>query len=384
MRWDKGMREVVKNNYPNKTYKEIALMLGVSPKSIERQLHNMGLLGLAKRNKNDNKQTYTKIGCRRRANNKYNAILTRLTTTDRKKNKSYNGVELRVSRKDFIEWYMPLDFEGASVDRIDKNGHYELSNMQVILLDENIRKDKIKAKDNYCECYICKQMKPIEAFCIDKRRKNGHSTICKECERIRGKEKYHRLKKRKSMLSVKTLEIAGIASVLRALRLPFGLECRSDIKEEYYGWVDESDLKNWHFENSGIIYEKDLHLLSTLVKRGDEHAKVLRGVIVYLDIDAPRFWWQEMDTYKVGTDRLSSESTMHIQGKGLSEDELVKMKSELKEGTMQRRIQMFSYQTLRRIYHQRKNHRLPHWRVFCSCIESLPFAKELILWNLEN
>ena len=197
MRWDEEMREVVKNNYPNKTYKEIALMLGVSPKSIERQLHDMGILGLAKRNKSDNKQSCSKIGCRRRANNKYNAILTRLSNTDNIKNKRYNGVELRVSRADFIDWYMPLDFEGASVDRIDKSGHYELSNMQVIPLDENIRKDKVKAKDNYCECYICKQMKPIEAFCIDKRRKNGHSTICKECERIRGKEKYYRLRKEK-------------------------------------------------------------------------------------------------------------------------------------------------------------------------------------------
>ena len=195
MRLDKGMREVVKNNYPNKTYKEIASMLGISTQSVWRQLHYMGLLGLAKRKKSENKQSLTKIGCRRRANNKYNAILTRLSHTDNAKNKRYKGVELRVSRSDFIDWYMPLDFEGASVDRIDKNGHYELSNMQVIPLDENIRKDKVKEKDNYCECYVCKQTKPIESFCIDKRRKNGHSTICKECERIRSKEKYYRLKK---------------------------------------------------------------------------------------------------------------------------------------------------------------------------------------------
>ena len=185
------------------------------------------------------------------------------------------------------------------------------------------------------------------------------------------------------MIKVNVIEIAGFASALAALRLPFGLECRSE--------VDSTWSENYSCDEPIVgtltkvkVYDKDLALLQTLVKRGDEHAKVLRGVVVYLDIDAPRFWWQEMDTYKVGTERLSSESTMHIQGKGLSEDELVKMKSELKEGTMQRRIQMFSYQTLRRIYHQRKNHRLPHWRVFCSCIESLPFAKELILWNLEN
>ena len=38
-----------------------------------------------------------------------------------------------------------------------------------------------------------------------------------------------------------------------------------------------------------------------------------------------------------------------------------------------------NYRCLKNIYAQRKNHRLPEWRVFCSWIESLPYAKELIL-----
>ncbi len=44
------------------------------------------------------------------------------------------------------------------------------------------------------------------------------------------------------------------------------------------------------------------------------------------------------------------------------------------EGTMQRRIIMVSYQTLRRIYHQRRTHRLPEWRLFCEWITKLPFS----------
>jgi hypothetical protein len=176
------------------------------------------------------------------------------------------------------------------------------------------------------------------------------------------------------MIKIKTLEIAGLGSVLQALRLPFGKECRSfhDFNIE----INETD----RFKTSSFTYvnEKDLHLLSTLVKRGDEHAKVLRGLLVYAEIDAPRYWWQEMDTYRVGTDRLSSESTMHMQGKGMTTEELVKMKEELTEGTMQKRVQVFSYQALRRIYFQRKDHRLPHWHEFCRWIESLPFAEELI------
>ena len=190
MRWTEEMRVVVRNNYPRKTYKEIASMLGVTPKSVERQLRNMGLLGLSKDLKHEGKQTYTKIGCRRRANNKYNAILSRLSKTNRKKNENYIGVQLRVSRKEFIDWFMPLDFEGASIDRIDANGHYEISNMQVIPLSENIRKDKVKAKNGFCECYKCHQIKPISDFCKDKKRKNGHKTICLDCERERQREKY--------------------------------------------------------------------------------------------------------------------------------------------------------------------------------------------------
>lgn len=176
-------------------------------------------------------------------------------------------------------------------------------------------------------------------------------------------------------INIQTLEIAGFRSVLEALRLPYGKECRSKTNAEFN--IDKSGLiASGNF--CCAISPKDLQLLSTLVKRGDEHSKVLRGLVVYAEITMSRFMWVEMDTYRIGTERLSSESTMHIQGKGLSTEELVKMKSELKEGTIQKRIQMFSYQTLRRIYFQRRNHRLPMWHDFCSWIESLPFSDLLI------
>lgn len=178
-------------------------------------------------------------------------------------------------------------------------------------------------------------------------------------------------------LDIKTLEISGFGAALQALRLPFGKECRSDIYERN----DVSQMGEMVEFNSAVscfIDPKDLHLMSVLVKRGDEHAKVVRGIMVYAEINAPRYWWQEMDTYVVGMTPLSSESTMHIQGKGMSEEELLKMKNELPEGTMQKRVRAYSYQCLRRIYKQRKTHRLPHWREFCQWIDELPLSKELI------
>lgn len=187
------------------------------------------------------------------------------------------------------------------------------------------------------------------------------------------------------MIEVKTIEIAGFVAAFEALRLPFGKECRSQtFGRGSFCAADDDPTKGINYSH-GIRFDeegKDLKLMSTLVKRGDEHSKAMRAVVVYAEINAPRYWWQEMDTYRVGTDRLSSESTMHIQGKGMSTEELVKMKSELTEGTMQKRMQMFSYQTLRRIWIQRHNHRLPHWHKFCAWIESLPLAKELILVGL--
>ena len=42
-----------------------------------------------------------------------------------------------------------------------------------------------------------------------------------------------------------------------------------------------------------------------------------------------------------------------------------------------------NYRCLKNIYAQRKNHRLPEWRAFCAWVETLPYAKELILCEAE-
>lgn len=183
---------------------------------------------------------------------------------------------------------------------------------------------------------------------------------------------------------VKTLEIGGFTGALLALRLPYGKECRSipTVLNENLGKRIDTDGEEsfdlFKYSSTIQLHDKDKALISALVKRGDEHAKVLRGVMVWCEINAPRYWFQELTTYRIGCECLSSESTMHIEGKGLSEEELIKMKESLPEGHIQKRIWVFSYQTLRRIYFQRRNHRLPQWRKFCEWIESLPFAKDFI------
>lgn len=183
----------------------------------------------------------------------------------------------------------------------------------------------------------------------------------------------------KKRFDIKTIELVGFHSVFKALRLPFGKECRS---ESDFGFnLEEICLR---YNSKVNINEKDLALLSTLVKRGDEHAKAIRGLIVYAEISAPIWFYRELETYKVGRERLSSESTMHIDCKGLSGEELMKAKDEIPSGHIQKTIDWYSYQTLRRIWIQRHNHRLSVWHEFCCWIESLPFAKELILTGLQD
>lgn len=81
--------------------------------------------------------------------------------------------------------------------------------------------------------------------------------------------------------------------------------------------------------------------------------------MVYAEIEAPVWFYRELETYRIGRERLSSESTMHIDCKGLSGEELEKAKDEIPMGKTQKTVDMFSYQCLRRIYFQRRNHRLP-------------------------
>lgn len=186
------------------------------------------------------------------------------------------------------------------------------------------------------------------------------------------------------MINITVLEIAGWASVLEALRLPFGKECRSDVESQW-----RSDYKDRIKPIIGTttrvrIDEKDLKLMSTLVKRGDSHAKCLRGLIVYMEIEAPVYWWCEAECYRAGHERLSSASTMHVDCKGLVGDELVKAKSEIPMGKMLKKIDMFSYQCLRNIVKQRHDHRLPEWREFVETLHALPFAEELIFVGLKN
>lgn len=121
------------------------------------------------------------------------------------------------------------------------------------------------------------------------------------------------------------------------------------------------------------------------------HNKFLESIVVWMEVEAPRFWWSEMDTYRVGITK-QSDSTMHTltrqpltqenfeygcnqqyldflnrridlcKRKIISIDEL---KNNLTEGFLQGRSICTSYKALRNIILQRWNHKLPQWQLFC-------------------
>ena len=139
--------------------------------------------------------------------------------------------------------------------------------------------------------------------------------------------------------------------------------------------------------------DKALKRAPLLAPKGEGHNKFLRQIMLWIDIEAPRCWWSEFDTYKVGT-VSNSESTMHTLSKrppmfgdfeyGTHEDtvftfmrawemakgDVTTLKMNLPEGFLQRRMVTMNYDNLRNIINQRTGHRLKTWQVFIDSIRS--------------
>lgn len=202
--------------------------------------------------------------------------------------------------------------------------------------------------------------------------------------RLEGNDRpiFKKMKIMKKRLEIETIECAGFGAMLKTLKLPYGKECDSTVKD----CIDEIFFKNEAIEipvSYVYIEEKDIALLKKLILRGDEHAKAMRMPQVWANITAPRWFWHEMQTYEIGVTKGCSNSTMHQECKLFEGEDLQNVKDNIKEGTLQTRTYMFSYQALRRIYFQRKTHRLLVWREFCEWIKALPLSEELITFGYD-
>ena len=129
------------------------------------------------------------------------------------------------------------------------------------------------------------------------------------------------------------------------------------------------------------------------------HNKFLEAMQVWLDIKAPRFWWSEFDTYRVGMTK-QSDSTMHtIKWQPLVQSDfeytiphqyiaylnslirdnqpIEEIKNALPDGFLQGRTVCTNYKVLRNIILQRIKHKLPQWHYFCGEMKKLKHAEYL-------
>lgn len=232
------------------------------------------------------------------------------------------------------------------------------------------------------------------------------------------------------MIDIQTLEVSGFKGAILGMRNPMKSRKMSD-----------SGVFDTDYDGNPVftIGEKDLELCQKLIASGkDDDSKFLRMIHVQVDINAPLYWWKEMDTYKVAT-VANSESTMHtIHRRPLNlqdfahdyilDDYTVDTDWEMEENFipmevlcdvieslnhvrelyfkaleakdhekihtywynliqmlpssyMQKRTWDADYQTIRRIYFARKGHKLEEWQKFREWVESLPYAEELIMYN---
>lgn len=236
------------------------------------------------------------------------------------------------------------------------------------------------------------------------------------------------------MINIETIEVSGFEGAIKGMRNPFKNREKSDS-----GWGLTMDVADDLYRY--IIGPKDLELCQKLLRAGgDDDSKFMRYIHVQVDVNAPLYWWKEMDTYKVST-VANSESTMHTImkreitmddfswetldnntlhvcfGEQMTQQEWAKMTLDLLNHTreryvraverkdpqvqliwkqliqmlpssyMQKRTVDLNYQTLRRIFFARRNHKLSEWsgeNGFCGWIKTLPYAEELITYELNN
>lgn len=217
------------------------------------------------------------------------------------------------------------------------------------------------------------------------------------------------------MIKIEHTQVFGWEAAIRGMRNPMNSWKKSD---SFWQCTDYDSLN----ENDIYEYEigpNDHDLMMRLVKAGDEHAKFMRMIHVSMDILAPLYWWKQADTYKVGF-ITNSCSTMHkIQAKEFVLEDFscehlewsdapeecyeagdilsltIKMLNVNRNRYLEtndkkywwQMIQLLpdtynqlrtcdtNYATLRKMYHQRKGHKLDEWNDFRVWIEELPYSE---------
>lgn len=222
------------------------------------------------------------------------------------------------------------------------------------------------------------------------------------------------------MIQIENTQVVGLEAAIRGMRNPKN------------SW-DKSDSGFGRFNNQDDhVGPADLKLMNQLSSGGPVHAKYRRYIDVFVDINAPLYFWKEFKTYRKGKDFVDEEnfydydgdhviedyiemnscSTMHkihdreltiddfsCDHLGLDSIDMIKKVIELMNyyreqfietkdkhawwqliqllpsSYNQRRTVKLNYEVLAAMYHWRKGHKLDEWKAFCRWIESLPYSE---------
>lgn len=143
---------------------------------------------------------------------------------------------------------------------------------------------------------------------------------------------------------------------------------------------------------------------------GTGHDQFLTGIVVQFDLTFTIKAWVEAERYHF-LDFVSSQSTMHRIAKFDIGKQCIHYVTEETIRLCERHVKNFNenpspenyltllynvpvgfrltarmttnYRQLKTIYQQRKDHRLPEWRVFCEWVRSLPNFEDLCLSHEE-
>ena len=204
------------------------------------------------------------------------------------------------------------------------------------------------------------------------------------------------------MIKVDILDVQGFEPAIRGMRNPKNSWNKSD--SDFVAW-DDFDF---------TIGDNDLDLMQRLFKAGVEHRTYARMIEVWMDIEAPLYWWKEMDRYTVGKTQIST-STMHkLHDRPLmidnfshehmdylserildsvittindlmcsffetgNESDWKQMIQLLPSSYNQKRTVMMSYETVFKIIKERSNHPLDEWNDFVEVLKNLPYVNEIM------
>lgn len=160
------------------------------------------------------------------------------------------------------------------------------------------------------------------------------------------------------------------------------------------------------YENTNIFdsnkHFKRMRKLAS-AKAGSGHDNALKGIIVQMDVNAPQYFWQQLQRYHF-IDFVSSQSKMHCINKMALDDLCMKSTTHDAIRNAKEAVNYYddgeidideclsnipmgleytarlttNYLQLKSIYHQRKTHRSKQWHIFCDWIKTLPYSKEFI------